>query len=54
VVARLVEPQQRAGLQAQRRPQQIEVVVKLLVDRLDRALRQLLLLLVARPHAALR
>ena len=53
VLARVVEPEQRAGLQVERLAQQIEGVVELLVDGLDRALRQLLLLLVARAHAAL-
>jgi len=37
-LTRLVEPEQRAGLKSQRRAQQIEVVVELLVDRLDRSL----------------
>ena len=52
-LARLVEPQEGAGLQLQRRAQQRQVVVELLVDRLDRSLRQLLLLLGAAAHPVL-
>ena len=53
LLAGRVQPQQRAGLQAQRLAQQIQGGEQLLVDGLDRPLRQLLLLLGARAHPAL-